>query len=66
MRNPEYYAIAAGLTQALVECKNASEKHGCEKAIEHVMHALQVENPTTFSPNHFKKTIINMYKHMKA
>lgn len=60
MRQSEYYAVAAALAQSLAE-SDGPAKRGVEKAIEHVCHALQVENHESFSPAHFRKIIVRMY-----
>jgi len=55
MTRKDYEIIATALAQAWAE-SSVPEAHGVKKAIEHVTHALQVDN-SRFQPARFMKYI---------
>jgi len=64
MKKSDYYALSAAIAQAYSEAKSTGERKGIESAMEHVCHALQVENPS-FSTKWFVATTSKMIKHLR-
>jgi hypothetical protein len=56
MTRKHYVIIATAIAQAYAETKTADERRGIDRAIEHISHALQIENPQ-FRELTFKKLI---------
>lgn len=55
MTRSDYELIATALAQAWAE-SSVPEAHGVRKAIEHISHALQIEN-SRFQPGRFARYI---------
>jgi len=56
MTRKDYELLATAIAQAYSECKTEECKKGVESAMEHVIHALQFDNPR-FNPQRFVSAV---------
>jgi len=56
MTKKDYVRLATAIGQAYGECKTADECRGAAKVLEHIGHALQVDNPN-FKPQVFVNAV---------
>jgi len=59
MTRKDYELIATALAQALDEAQGAKEDHGVKSCIEHISHALQIDN-SRFQPDRFRQFIVRL------
>ena len=56
MTKKDYVLLATAIAQAYAEASGPQEKRGIDKVLEHVEHALQIDN-SRFSPSRFRSFI---------
>lgn len=65
MTRKDYEIIAKAIAQAYIETKNTSETAGCEKTLEHITHALQIDN-SRFQATRFRKYVFQVVMELTA